>query len=447
MPRNILTHIRDKLTSRNNSDFIYIHAPILPVFHNDADNIYLEQIIKGAAHSLGADFFASEFFSLSGYLRQGYPFPGNKVSSIAKSITDKALGEQQPLFKVLVTDLDNVLWKGVIGEDGLENLHYHADKNGYKHYIYQTFLKKLQQSGVLLAAVSRNDAELALTPFKKGDLYLKEDDFVSIQASYNNKSAHIRALASELNLPTQSFVFIDDNPIEIEEVSLSIPDIKCHLFPRKDEQLPTLLSTLAADFSRDIITPEDSAKTKLYKQRAKTLEINSSDNTDLSAYLESLKMHMRISFKNNQTNERAVQLINKTNQFNFNGKRYTKNTIDDTLKNHGQLITAELSDTYGSHGEIIACLLDKDYKILSLVMSCRVFQRCAEYAFLYWLIKYLDRQQLIFHYIKTQQNIPISSFLNNHYFHMQNSNTALLNCKQFLTMHQQDYRLFSITDA
>jgi FkbH-like protein len=238
---------------------------------------------------------------------------------------------------------------------------------------------------------------------------LGESDFVAIIASYNAKSAQIMELASRLNLGLESFVFVDDNPVELAEVALALPAVQCVAFPKADG-LPAMLSELATLFHRETVTDEDRERTALYRRRLEGLVPSELRGADISAFLRDLGMTLVIHDRSQGDRKRAVQLINKTNQFNLNGRRVTDQEVSTVLASGGRLYTAALNDRTGAHGEILSCLVDKDGLIVSFVMSCRVFQRRVEHAFLAWLVSQPDPPSAM-SWVSTARNEPFARFL------------------------------------
>jgi FkbH-like protein len=329
---------------------------------------------------------------------------------MAEAVVDLAREPLPQPKKVLVTDLDDVMWSGGVGEDGLQAIAFEQHGRGYPHFIYQGLLRRLRSEGTLLAAVSRNDAEIAMMPFRAGRMPLREADFIAIVASYHAKSAQISELASRLNLSLDAFVFVDNNPVELAEVSLALPAVRCVLFPQQAEGLTAFLSELASLFGRHEVTAEDRDRTELYRRRLEGLMPIALSGADISRYLSDLGMTLTLHDRSHGDRTRAVQLINKTNQFNLNGRRVTEQEVTAVLDAGGRLYSASLSDRSGNHGEILSCLVGADGVITAFVMSCRVFQRRAEHAFLAWLASQ-PHPPVGMNWATTPRNEPFAQFL------------------------------------
>ncbi len=408
--RSRAQEIAERIRTWKLSRVLYVPAPMPPVFADSTVDAQFALWLLTLARSIGARVLDPSAFSLASYLASGSPFASSAVDDIAESIVDAAIGETPGARKVVVTDLDNVVWAGIIGEDGVDGIACGAEGAGYRHFLYQTMLRKLKRDGVLLAAVSRNDAQLANAPFLADKTVLGEDDFVAIVASYHAKSSQISQLAEQLNLDVSSFVFIDDNPIELAEVGNALPGIRTLQFPATDEALPDFLSTLADLFRRRDVTGEDKQRTELYRRRLSSMVPVDTPGSDLTEFLRDLGMTLTVTDRSVGDRTRAVQLINKTNQFNLNGERVSDSEVGAILESGGRLYTAELTDRTGSHGEILAILMDARGAVRSFVMSCRVFQRRVELAFFAWLAGQESAPRALL-FVETARNEPIRQFL------------------------------------
>ncbi len=369
------------VTGRPRARICYLPAPLPPLTGDVAGDAALDRLLTGLAAAAGATVLPAEDFSLPGYFGSGCPVGGAALGRTAAAAVDLLLPAPEGAAKVLVTDLDNVLWSGVVAEDGLDGIAGGPEGRGYRHFVYQTLLARLRREGVLLAAVSRNSPEVALGPLRSG-LTLRESDFVAILAGYGAKSAQIRELAERLNLGFDAFVFVDDNPVELSEVAQALPQVQTIAFPDRDDGLPALLTSLGARFARRTLTAEDRERTELYRRRLAGLAPVRASGADLTEFLAGLDMRLTIHDRSAGDRARAVQLINKTNQFNLNGRRWTDAEVGALLAAGGRLLTASLADRSGSHGEILAFLLSAEGIVEAFVMSCRVFQRRVEQAFL-----------------------------------------------------------------
>ena len=402
--RSIAEQIR-----RRNARVAFLPAVVPPAFVDPDGTREIVAVLQGIVAGLGAVELPVSAFSLSAYLGTGCPVGGGNLGAVAAVLVETALEPHRESAKVLVSDLDNVMWRGVVAEDGLEGIDFGPHGTGYRHFVYQTLLVRLKNEGVLLAAVSRNDPEAALEPFRSGQMALKEEDFVAVVASYQAKSAQVEMLAGQLNLGLDAFVFVDDSEIELAEVRLKLPAVRCEPFPSRDDDLPGLLDRLTVHFRRSVVTKEDRERTALYRRRLAGMVPSTAQGADLRAFLEGLTMTLVVHDRSAGNRERAVQLINKTNQFNINGKRVTEEGVNSILAAGGRLLTATLNDKTGTHGEILALLIDSDGVVKAFVMSCRVFQRKVEHAFFRWLAE-SGRPPRVLEIAETPKNEPAMQF-------------------------------------
>ena len=435
--------LANRFKARPSAKFIYVPAPVLPIFsHSDETDSLLNSIL-GLALGLGAKVLSPDVFTLGGYLATGNPIRGDRLSGIAHIIWSLAAPSSAAEFKVLITDLDGVMWSGVIGEDGLDGIECGPEGQGYCHFLYQGLLRKLKASGVIIAAVSRNDMDLALAPFRAGKLRLSQDDFVAVVASYEAKSSQIGLLAKQLNLGLESFVFIDDNTVEIAEVSTALPEVTCIPFPKAADDIVGLITQISKFFNRTVITNEDRKRSDMYRRNLKAAPPSGAKGADIEDYLRSLDMKLTFVERGSRGSDRALQLINKTNQFNLNGLRLSREEFEAKLSGGARLFCGGLSDRTGNHGEVIACLVEFDGLVSSLIMSCRVIQRRLEYAFIIAVLEKIGID-LRFDFVLTDRNKPFSNFLDDPAFMTLADNKPGLNGEVFVKAHQVDRELFAV---
>jgi FkbH-like protein len=388
----------------------FLDAPVPPAASSKESLESIKFELVTYARNIGAEIISGDAFSLDSYLASGCPISGNNLGKTAQIIARRFFDKGIEQKKIIVTDLDNTLWSGILGEDGVDGVRAAPNSEGYLHFLYQTMLKRLKNSGALLAVVSKNDENDVDNALSPKNFYLNKDDFISVQASYQPKSLQIKELSKKLNIGLEHFVFIDDNPLEISEVRLAIPVITCILFPKSAGGVQLLMETLQRLFPMKTVTAEDSRRTELYRQMASLSGTIMGEGSSLTEYLRSLDMQMTIFDRTNSERSRAVQLFNKTNQFNINGIRRTDDEIAEILAAGGRLYSAEISDLNGNHGEVLAILIDDNGLVLSYVMSCRVFQRRAEFAFLGALTNF-GFNKLKIDYMKTERNEPVRLFM------------------------------------
>jgi FkbH-like protein len=317
--------------------------------------------------------------------------------------------------KCLVLDLDNTLWGGVVGDDGLEGLVLgQGSALGEAYVAFQSYARELSRRGVILAVCSKNDEANALEPFEKHpDMVLKRADIACFVANWADKATNIRAIAQELNIGLDSLVFVDDNPFERSLVRQELPMVAVPEMP--DD--PTLYPQVIADagyFEALAITEEDRQRTGQYQGNRARAALKEA-TTDLAAYLRGLEMALIWRPFDRIGLQRIVQLINKTNQFNLTTRRYTdadvQAVVDDPRAFGLQL---RLLDRFGDNG-IIAIIIGRmqgarDLLIDTWLMSCRVLGRQVEPTTLNLIAAEAQRlgaARLIGEYVATAKNAMV----------------------------------------
>jgi len=390
----------------------YLPAPVPPVAADADAQRRLEARLEALMLALGAHRLPATAFSLTAYLAHGAPVGAASCAQVAERLVAERLRGGEPPRKLLVTDLDGVMWHGVVGEEGPEGVRCAPEGTGYPHFVYQTLLRRLREEGVLLAVASRNDEDLARAPFRLPGSVLREEDFVAVGAGYGAKSAQLRALAGRLGVGLDAILFVDDNPVELAEVEAQLPAVRTLRFPAAADELPQFLRAVRGHFPATRLTDEDRRRTALYRQREASAPPADASPDALVRFLHGLEMRLVVSERTGGARERAVQLINKTNQFNLNGERRTAEEVDRVLSQGGRLFVGALEDRHGSHGEVLACVLEPGGRVSSWVMSCRVLQRGVEYAFAGWLGGAQgDGVPLRLAYRPTARNAPMGQFL------------------------------------
>ena len=296
-------------------------------------------------------------------------------------------------YKCLVLDLDNTLWGGVVGDDGIEGIVLgQGSAVGEAYVAFQTYVKALARRGVILAVCSKNDEATALEPFDKHpEMVLRRSDIACFVANWKDKPANLRQIAAVLNIGLDAIAFADDNPFERNIVRQELPDVAVPELPDDPGLYPHCLSA-AGYFEGLAITDEDAQRTELYRQNLSRASLLSS-STDMATYLKSLDMRLLWRRFDRPGLQRIHQLINKTNQFNLTTTRYTESEVASLLDDPGIIgLQLRLVDQFGDNG-IIAIVIGRvsDTEPQSLVvdtwlMSCRVLGRQVEEATLNVLV-------------------------------------------------------------
>jgi FkbH-like protein len=313
--------------------------------------------------------------------------------------------------KCLVLDLDNTLWGGVIGDDGLDGIRLgQGSALGEAYVAFQGYVRDLARRGVILAVCSKNDIENARAPFERHpDMVLKLADIACFVANWNDKASNLRDIAERLNIGIDSLVFVDDNPFERNIVRRELPMVAV---PELSED-PAFYADALADggyFEALHVTPEDFERGGQYQANVarETLRVS---HTDLEGYLRSLGMELRWQPFDRVGMQRIVQLINKTNQFNLTTRRYTEADLAAVMNAPGALtLQLRLVDQFGDNGIIGIVIGKAEGAVLRLdtwLMSCRVLGRQVEQATMNLVVERaaeLGAIELLGEYLPTKKN-------------------------------------------
>jgi FkbH-like protein len=358
------------------------------------------------------------------FLASRLPLSPGSFSAYARGLIRALSALYRAPRKVLCTDLDNTLWGGVLGEEGPEGIATGSAFPGNCYLEYQRYLKQLSSRGILLAIVSKNnDADVREAfQIRAADLGLSLDNFVATKISWNEKAQSIRELAQELSLGLDSFVFVDDNPVECEAIRQQIPEVAVVQAPV--EQPWTLVDLLSSQsfFDAAVVTDDDVNRLNEYKAQAQRAELaNSAGNRD--EFLASLGIVCTFLSALDAPLARSVQLLSKTNQFNLTTRRHSAAEVEQFASAPtGQAIAIRVRDRFGDAGVVglalarnegTSCFID------SLLLSCRVIGRGIETAILAHIADNAIKAGatlLIGEFIPTKKNAPCADFYTEHGF-------------------------------
>lgn len=301
------------------------------------------------------------------------PSLANSLANIIKSL----YGRNK---KALVLDLDNTLWGGVVGDDGVDGIAVGPEvPEGQVYAEFQSYCKALKSIGVVLAVDSKNDEENALAGLNHPDGVLRPDDFVAIKANWDPKDQNLKAIADELNLGADSFVFADDNPAERAIVAAQVPGVETPVLDGAENYIKTL--DHGGYFEVTTLSGEDLKKTELYHANAQRRRAQAAF-ADYGAYLDSLEMTATIRGFEPLYIQRIAQLTNKSNQFNLTTLRCSEDDIRGMAENPAWLcLYGKLVDKFGDNGVVTVVAGEAEGETLHLrlwLMSCRVLKRGME---------------------------------------------------------------------
>lgn len=337
------------------------------------------------------------------------------VASYLSRLVSARLGNMK---KCLVLDLDNTIWGGVVGDDGIDALRLSpSDPVGEAFLGFQEYVLSLKRRGVILAACSKNDESIAREVFRNHpDILLKEDDFSVFVANWDDKHKNLEFIARQLNIGQDSLVFYDDNPAERALVARFAPDVFVVDVPADPAAFSRALE-LSFAFEWPHLTEEDLGRAQTYASHQNGAP-NSSDPQDYADYLRSLNMSASIAILEQGGTSRFHQLISKTNQFNLRTIRYSEAEIHQLLHNKNYImLDVKLNDihtNYGSIANVVIRILDDCVFIENWVMSCRTFKRGIEDAVfnvLRTLALDLERHFIVGEFCPTAKNAYVADLL------------------------------------
>ncbi len=376
----------------------------------------------GSVSILDFDYLASlagkkKWFDFSNYYLNKCNMSYECLPAAVEEVALHILSFRGHVKKCLVLDLDNTLWGGILEESGIKQLGlFPTDPLGEAFRAFQAYLKRLRERGVLLAVCSKNDSDYAKQAFLENpNMVLSLSDISCFVANWDNKADNIRKIAASLNIGLDSIVFIDDNPVERDLVSTALPEVDV-----------LELSADPADYVMDLenaryfewlqITKEDKGRAESYKAREE-IERKLDSSLDLDAYLESLHMEGLVKPLDSESLARAVQLLNKTNQFNTTGFRSSEAEILK-MKEHGyEIFTCNLKDKLTDYGLVSVAILKIQGHVCTVeawVMSCRVFKRGLEDFMLSHFVDFALKNgadRLAIDYLATDRNSMLKKML------------------------------------
>lgn len=345
------------------------------------------------------------------------PYTKDLINSFAADLIEfiKFLSTEEK--KVIVLDCDNTLWNGIIGEDGIENISCDKNAEGLLFYRFQSFLKSRKEDGFLMCICSKNNEEEVKRVFETKKMPLIWDDFIIKKINWSNKSENIKEIAKELNLGEESFIFIDDNPFEINSVK-NLTNVKCCIqFENNFGKLLQLTDSYV--FRKKRILTDDKSKNEQYKQNALREKEKEKFNS-IDDFIASLDLKIELKVNAKEEFQRLSQLTEKTNQFNFNKKPFSISELNNWVNNNNLIFSIKVTDKYGDYGTVGLILIRIKEQIAVLenyILSCRVLGKKVEIKFLEQVIAFLKNENFIFNEIlfkETTKNVPAKQFLNNY---------------------------------
>lgn len=344
------------------------------------------------------------------------PYSPDFLEHVAATLAPALLALVVPARKVIFCDLDNTMWGGIVGDDGIAGLKIGGnDPVGASHLQVQKILKGFNNRGILLALSSKNTESVAVDAIENHpNMILRMDDFSAKGINWQDKAANISAMLKELNLLPSAAVFLDDNVSERERVKGALPDVLVPDLPVDVAYWPQIIAGLTC-FETLTISDEDLQRSQSYrteKMRREDQEVS----VDLGDWLNSLELAVEYAPVDRKNLARTVQLLNKTNQFNTQTRRFTEEAFwawSQETDNHA--FTYTVSDKYGTSGLTgVASLhkVDGAWEVADFVLSCRVMGKGVEDAIIAHAKSTVPGEALVqFNFTETPKNLPARSFV------------------------------------
>lgn len=375
---------------------------------------FLQQVGRSGIHVINSALLAVNSppalrRDLKMELLAGFPYTLAHADGVAE-LCVHCLFPEAPR-KGLITDLDHTLWKGILGEVGTDGVAWSLEAKSQEHALYQQMLASLADSGVLVAIASKNDHELVSEALLRPDLLISPAQIFPVEANWGPKSQSIELILKTWNIGADSVVFVDDSPLELGEVAERFPGMECLQFPSGDPAgLLTLLGQLRARFGKSEVREEDRLRLSSIRNAAGLREqAGERASGDFLSRLEA-----KIKMEPAGADPRAFELVNKTNQFNLNGVRFTEAEWRSRAERPGAfLFSISYEDRFGPLGRIAViggyqdgsrCVVD------TWVMSCRAFSRQIEHQSLRQVFAATSAMEIRFLYKPTGRNGPTQTF-------------------------------------
>ena len=350
-------------------------------------------------------------FDLNSDLALGLPYTVTHASAVGEALA-LLLSPPAPK-KGLITDLDDTLWYGLVGEVGPDAVCWDLAGHHQVHGLYQKLLAALAEEGVLVGVASKNDPLDVQQVLKRDDLLLPAEKVYPWEVHWNAKSGSVGRILRTWNIGADSVVFVDDSPMELAQVSEGHPGIECLLFPRDDNGAAyRVLRHLRDLFGKPRLSEEDSIRLQSIRQSEALREAGATESVD--AFLEQAEAVVSVDFALSGDDPRVLELVNKTNQFNLNGVRFAEADWRARLSEPGAVLAAiTYRDKFGPLGKIAVIQGRQKGPVLEIgvwVMSCRAFSRRIEHQCLKVLFERYQAREMVFDFAPTAKNGPLQDF-------------------------------------
>jgi len=375
-----------------------------------------ELALDGKARVINAERLAEESpwetrFELKSELKAGLPYSIKHADALA-CLLAKTLVPPAPK-KGVISDLDDTMWRGIVGEVGPEEVHWDLQGNAQIHGLYQKLLGSLSDHGTLVGVASKNDPAVVAKAFERPDMVLRQEQVFPIEASWNAKSGAVKRILEIWNIAADSVIFVDDSPMELAEVAAQHPGIECILFPKEDPAAALQMLRRLRDLcGKDKVSSDDALRLQSIRQGATFRELAGGGSAP-EDFLEQAQATVTFDFAAAEE-PRTLELVNKTNQFNLNGRRFTPADWHKSTSSDRSLVAAvSYEDKFGPLGTIAVVKAEfrgKGALVDTWVMSCRAFSRRIEHQTLKMLFDTTGVDEIEFAFEPTAKNGPTQEF-------------------------------------
>jgi len=340
------------------------------------------------------------------------PYTEECYAAIGTALSRTIFNLNRKSFKVIVLDCDNTLWKGVCGEDGPLGV-----EMSLPYRALQEFMIGQMNAGMLLCLCSKNNERDVMDVFEqRTEMLLKREHLVSWRINWNSKSENIKSLANELNLGLDSFIFIDDNPVDCTDVRINCPGVWTLQTPQDSRSIPSFLNHVWA-FDHMSFTAEDRNRTRMYQENAQRQQFHE-QTFSLKDFIKGLQLRVEIDEAADDQLGRVSQLTFRTNQFNFTTIRRYENEVRDFLsREHATCQVVRVADRFGDYGLVGVVMYEtagERYKVDTCLLSCRVLGRGVEHA----VLSHLGQQAVLENKkfvelpcVPSEKNLPARKFI------------------------------------
>ena len=437
-----LTAARDRLSG---VFLVFDLAPVRALFHALSDTVWstgpgVNPLVQSLNRQLASwcashqdcyllpvsqylEWFGAEFARPLKYWQVGrFPYSPEFVEGFCELVIRALVALRGKTTRVVVLDLDDTLWGGVVGDDGIGGIRLGGDYPGNSYTAIQHAVRSLRAHGIMLALSSKNSEEIAMAAIRNHPgMVLQESDFIARRINWRDKPSQLRELAAEIGVGLSSLCLIDDSPYEREAVRQALPDVIVPEMPDDPAEWADFLVRLPC-FAMFALTAEDRARAGQYAARRQALE-SKANFASQDEYRRSLGMQFGVHGWDAGNRQRILQLIAKTNQFNTTTRRHTQQEIDRLQAEGGEVYAISLADRFSAR-EIVGVVIlvpqsGQTLAIESFILSCRVLGRGLETGVLAWVSKRArgcGYAQLVGEFLPTERNRPAADLYSRHGF-------------------------------